>query len=151
MRNIFVELISNRILIPVLIAWVSAQMLKFLLTLLTKKRVDWVRLIGTGGMPSTHSASVMALAVLVGLYNGFNSQIFAVVFVFAMVVMFDAAGIRMAASRQARLLNELIENFFKEHYVNQRKLKELLGHTPFEVLAGAIWGAIVAVISYALA
>lgn len=98
-------------------------------------------LVTTGGMPSSHSALVTALATGVGQTVGWSSSEFAVATVFAIIVMYDAAGVRQAAGKQARILNQMIDELFNEHpEFNQDRLKELLGHTPFEVIAGSALG-----------
>lgn len=142
------QLIHNQILMATLTAWVLAQFIKLLLTLIFKRKLDLVRLFGAGGMPSAHSASVTCAAIMAGLLNGFDSPIFGIATVIALVVMYDAAGVRRAAGKQAKLLNELIENYYAEHYINEKKLKELLGHTPIEVLAGSILGFAIAIAYY---
>ncbi|MDD4797209.1 MAG: divergent PAP2 family protein [Eubacteriales bacterium] len=137
---------SNPILMPSLVAWLTAQVLKVILTLIIHRKFDALRLVGAGGMPSAHSAVVTSVATSSGLLCGFHSVEFGLATSLAMVVMYDAAGVRRAAGKQAALLNEIVENFFREHYVNERKLKELLGHTPVEVFAGALLGISVAVL-----
>ncbi|MDD3243431.1 MAG: divergent PAP2 family protein [Eubacteriales bacterium] len=139
------DLASNPVLIPALIAWATAQIIKVILTLIIHRKFDAFRFVGSGGMPSAHSAVVTCVAVSAGLIQGFNSVAFGLAASLAMVVMYDAAGVRRAAGKQAALLNELVENFFTEHYVNEKKLKELLGHTPVEVLVGSVLGALVAI------
>lgn len=136
----FEKIASNVPLWAALISWAIAQGSKIILTLIMEKRFDATRIVGTGGMPSSHSSLVMALTFSVGKYNGFGSPIFAVALIFSFVVMYDAAGIRRAAGKQAEIINMLIV----EHQVpNMNKLKELLGHTPLEVFVGAILGIIV--------
>jgi uncharacterized protein len=142
------QLFSNPILVPTAIAWVLAQLIKLVLTLIFQRKLDLVRLFGSGGMPSSHSASVTCAATMAGLLGGFHSAIFGIATVIALVVMYDAAGVRRAAGKQAKLLNELIENYFAEHYINEKKLKELLGHTPVEVLAGSILGIAIAIVYF---
>lgn len=137
------QFLHNPILAPALTSWLAAQLIKLVLTLIFQRKLDLVRLIGSGGMPSSHSATVTTTALTAGLVAGFDSLMFGIALMFAFVVMYDAAGVRRAAGKQAKLLNELIENYFSEHYINQKKLKELLGHTPIEVLAGALLGIIV--------
>lgn len=130
-------ILRNTPFFAAVLSWAIAQGTKIILTLLFEKRFDATRLVGTGGMPSSHSALVMALTFSVGKYNGFETPHFAIALIFALVVMYDAAGIRRAAGKQAEILNRLIE----EHQVpDMEKLKELLGHTPLEVFAGAILG-----------
>jgi uncharacterized protein len=142
------QFFHNPILAPALTSWLVAQCFKLLLTLIFHHRLDLVRLVGAGGMPSSHSATVTAAATTAGLVAGFDSVLFGITAMFALVVMYDAAGVRRAAGIQARLLNELIESFFAEHYINQAKLKELLGHTPIEVFAGALLGIIISLVYY---
>ncbi len=125
----------------------TAQCIKFFLHLITKKEVDLTLFTTTGGMPSSHSAGVVALALVIGLLSGFTSVDFALSTGFALVVMYDAAGVRRAAGKQAACLNRIILDFYK-HDVAQfgGRLKELLGHTPLQVFAGAIYGACFALI-----
>jgi hypothetical protein len=100
-------------------------------------------MVSTGGMPSAHSALASGLATAVGLRGGFDSPLFALTLAFALMVMFDASTVRRAAGLQARLLNEIIDELFKEHHLSERKLKELLGHTRLEVVMGMIIGILV--------
>lgn len=122
-----------------------AQVLKFLLHLIFKKKIDFKQFTTTGGMPSSHSAGVVGIATTVGVIEGFSSVIFSVAMGYALVVMYDAAGLRRAAGKTAACLNKIMDDFYK-HDVQSAggKLKELLGHTPIEVFAGAIFGVIYA-------
>ena len=104
------------------------------------RRWNMRRFVETGGMPSSHSASVAALSTAVGLWHGFGTALFAVTLYFSLIVMYDAAGLRRAAGRQAEVLNTLIERHFQRPERETQKLIELLGHTPFEVLIGALLG-----------
>jgi acid phosphatase family membrane protein YuiD len=106
------------------------------------------RFVETGGMPSSHAASVAALSTAVGMEEGFRSTLFAVTLFFSLIVMYDAAGLRRAAGRQAAVLNRLIDEHFKHPEEGAQKLMELLGHTPFEVLVGALLGSVGALIWY---
>jgi acid phosphatase family membrane protein YuiD len=142
------QLLHNPILAPALTAWLSAQLLKVLLTLILRRKLNLVLLVEAGGMPSAHSATMTSVAVTTGLAAGFDSLLFGVTAMLALVVMYDAVGVRRAAGIQARLLNEIIENFFSEHYINRKKLKELIGHTPVEVFAGALLGIIISLAFY---
>ena len=135
---------SNRILWAAVISWAIAQTLKTFTSLITEHRIDWSKVLGPGGMPSSHSAFVTSLAVGVGLTEGWDSGMFAVSFVLAAVVMYDAAGVRRAAGKQARVLNQLMTIMLKEGHLPATKLRELLGHTPFEVVMGALLGTAVA-------
>jgi uncharacterized protein len=134
----------NPPLILAVLAMVTAQGFKFTSALISRRRFDFTRLLGTGGMPSAHSASVTALAVAAGLSEGWSSPLFGVASFFALVVMYDATGIRRAAGRQAQVLNRMLEELREYHTLEAERLKELLGHTPLEVLAGAAYGAFLA-------
>lgn len=131
---------NNPIIAACVIGWFIAQLIKVLLVLLKSKKFDVTRFIGSGGMPSSHSSFVVALAVSVGKYQGVASPFFALAFVLAVVVMYDAAGVRRAASQQAKIINRLVA---QQETLDVKKLKELLGHTPLEVLCGAVLGAAV--------
>ena len=135
---------SNKILWAAVISWAIAQALKIFTSLRQDRRIDWSKMMGPGGMPSSHSAFVTSLAVAIGLTEGWDSGMFAVSFVFAAVVMYDAAGVRRAAGKQARVLNQLMTIMLKEGHVPATKLRELLGHTPFEVIMGALLGMLIA-------
>lgn len=136
----------NKPLIAAVTASISAQTLKFLLYLIKNKEIDIGRAIGTGGMPSAHSAFSMALATKVGIIEGFGSSYFAIAMSFSLVVMQDAAGVRRAAGNQARILNLIVEDLSKKRVIEYERLKELIGHTPFEVLAGALLGVFIGII-----
>jgi acid phosphatase family membrane protein YuiD len=139
------HLLENRVLGTALLAWLIAQGLKVILVALFEKRLDLSRMIGSGGMPSSHAAFVVSLAFGVGFEAGFESPLFALAAVFALVVMYDAAGVRRAVGRQARLLNRIVtESIEERHLPPYEQLKELLGHTPVEVFAGAVLGAMIA-------
>ena len=120
--------------------WCTVQILKFIFDLITEKKINLKRLYGSGGMPSSHSATVMSVTTMAGLIEGFDSLAFAACFAFSIIVMYDAAGVRRAAGKQARVLNQIIANY-KEINI-QEKLVELLGHTPIEVLVGAVFGVV---------
>nr|BAL53081.1 hypothetical conserved protein [uncultured Deinococcota bacterium] len=145
------ELLANGIFWTALLANLLAQTLKLFLYYRLEGRFQWERFLETGGMPSSHSATVSALAVSVGLREGFDSPLFAVAAVFALIVMYDATGIRRAAGLHAQLLNQLVEELQKlvEKGFAQEPLKELLGHTYLEVLVGALLGLLVALAVYA--
>ncbi|NLG86809.1 MAG: divergent PAP2 family protein [Firmicutes bacterium] len=138
------DLCHNRVLLAALLAWGIAQGLKVPVTLLAKRRWDFMRLVSPGGMPSSHSALVSAMAITVGRVEGFNAPETAIAFVVAFVVMYDSAGVRRAAGAQASVLNKIVDEVFKGGRVREERLRELLGHTPIEVFTGAFLGAIVA-------
>ena len=136
---------SNQALIAGVLGAVIAQLIKFFTLLIRERRIDVRTLVTTGGMPSSHTALVTGLATSVGLLEGFNSVIFDVSLVLAMVVMYDAAGVRRAAGKQARIINQIIFDLQHSLSFKESHLKELLGHTPLEVIGGAILGILVAV------
>ncbi len=142
--DFFDQLILNRILWTSMLAWIIAQTLKVLLTIVFSKKLDIRRFVGSGGMPSSHSALVVSLAVSIGQVEGYQSSLFALALTFALVVMYDAAGVRRAAGKQATVLNEIVALLQAHRAVPQEKLKELIGHTPVEVIAGALLGVVVA-------
>jgi uncharacterized protein len=143
----FVQLISNNgleILIAMLIANISAQIIKTIIFAFKNKNLDYSFLLSTGGMPSSHSSTVTAMAASTGLIEGWTSTLFAISVCVASIVMYDAAGVRRAASRQAKVLNQIIMDFLNEgHVLKKEKLKELLGHQPIEVFAGAVLGVVI--------
>jgi acid phosphatase family membrane protein YuiD len=138
------DILDNHVLLIALFACVLAQALKLIFELLRHGKVSFRTLVETGGMPSAHSALVTALATGVGQTSGWASGEFAVAFVFAVIVMYDAAGVRQAAGKQARILNQIVDELFREDSkFNEDRLKELLGHTPVQVIAGSALGVMV--------
>ena len=135
------DILNNRVLLVALIACLIAQVLKLAIEIIKNRKLNVQVLVTTGGMPSAHSALVTALAAGVGQTLGWQTPDFAVAMVFAIIVMYDAAGVRQAAGKQARILNQMIDELFKEHHeFHEDRLKELLGHTPFQVIAGSVLG-----------
>ena len=120
--------------------WTIAQTAKVIIYSIREHRLNLRVLAVTGGMPSSHSAIVMGMTTAVGKYAGINSAAFAIALIFSFVVMYDAAGLRRAAGRQAAILNRLVEDLVNMRGVQEAKLRELLGHTPVEVLVGAVLG-----------
>ncbi len=133
-------LFDNRILIVAFVAWVAAQVSKTILELFQKRRLLLSRLVSSGGMPSSHSALVTGLATATGRIAGLESPAFAITVVLAGIVMYDAAGVRRAVSIQARILNQMIDEAFQGHPMAEKRLRELIGHTPIQVLVGALLG-----------
>ena len=129
-----------------LTTWFLVQTIKVITELIAHKRFDFKRFWGSGGMPSSHSATVTSLATVAGLARGFDSLEFAMCVAFAAITMYDAAGVRRAAGKQARVLNQIMES--KGNINMQEKLIELLGHTPVEVFVGAIVGIVTALALY---
>ncbi|MDL2206173.1 divergent PAP2 family protein [Eubacteriales bacterium OttesenSCG-928-N13] len=139
----FLELIHNRVLLAAISGWVAAQALKVVFHFLIEQEWDFKRFFGLGGMPSSHACVVCALATAVGISSGFNSANFAISTVLALVVMTDAAGVRRAAGKQAVVINRIAEDLFeKQRGFSYERLKELLGHSPFEVMIGALIGVL---------
>ncbi len=146
--KIWQEMLANQILISSVIGWVVAQVLKTIIDCTLNHGFSPERLVGSGGMPSSHSSTVCALVVSSGIRCGVSSSEFAVSFVLAAVVMYDAIGVRRETGKQAKLLNMILEqDFFKlNNREFQEKLKEFVGHTPLQVLAGAVLGIIIALL-----
>lgn len=139
------SILENRVLLVALIASLIAQVTKLAIELGKNRKINIRVLVETGGMPSAHSALVTALATGVGLKVGWSSPDFAIAAIFAVIVMYDAAGVRQAAGKQARILNQIIDELFREHPTfNEDRLKELLGHTPFQVIVGSALGVTIA-------
>jgi len=139
------RVLHNPFLISAVAAWLTAQLIKTILYLLYFREFNFERMWGSGGMPSAHSATVCALAAAAGLRYGFDAYPFAIAAVLALVVMYDACGVRRAAGQHAKILNELEEIIFSKELSPEDRLKELIGHTPLQVLAGALLGIVVAV------
>jgi acid phosphatase family membrane protein YuiD len=137
-----------RFLLAPLIAWTIAQAAKVILTSVRQRRLNLRVLAETGGMPSSHAAIVMGLTTAVGKYAGVSSAPFAIALIFSFVVMYDAAGLRRAAGRQAAVLNRLVEDLVHMRGMQEQKLRELLGHTPVEVIVGAILGVVAGLIPW---
>lgn len=132
-------------LVTCILSWFIAQLLKVIHTVMKDKKIDFRRFVGSGGMPSSHSSFVTSLATAVGIIDGFSGYSFAMAAVFALVVMYDAAGVRRAAGQQAKILNKIVEEWENADFAHtDKRLKELLGHTPKEVFAGAILGIVIA-------
>lgn len=137
---------SNPIVQCSLLSWFVAQLLKVPLYGLVEHKLEWKRLIGAGGMPSSHSAMVVALMLSVGFTQGFDTPLFAVCVVLSLIVMYDAMGVRRETGTQATVINQILkEVFINGHRISDEELKELIGHTPFEVLGGILIGCITTV------
>ena len=135
-------------LVIALIALFTAQLFKFVVTAVKSRKVDFTRLTGMGGMPSAHTASVCALSTATGLQAGWTSPVFGAVAFFSGLVIYDATGIRQAASRQARLLNRMLDDLTAHHSIRGERVIELLGHTGQEVFVGAVYGIVLALLLY---
>jgi len=134
------EFFANPVAQAVFVPWATAQILKVIIEFIWHHKLNLRLLTSAGGMPSSHSATVCALATAVAIQEGTGSSIFAIACVLAVIVMYDAAGVRRAASIQARILNQIIDELFQGHPISETHLRELLGHTPIEVVAGAALG-----------
>jgi len=135
------EAFSNPIVLCSLLAWVVAQLLKVPLYYRVEHRLNWRRLVGSGGMPSAHSSMVIALMLSVGFTQGFGTPSFGICVVLSLIVMYDAMGVRRETGTQATVINRILkEVFINGHRISDDELKELIGHTPFEVLGGVIVG-----------
>ena len=135
-----------KFLLAPLVAWAIAQAAKVIMTSMRQRRLNLRVLAETGGMPSSHAAIVMGLTTAVGKYAGVSSAAFAIALIFSFVVMYDAAGLRRAAGRQAAILNRLVEDLVHMRGMQEQRLRELLGHTPLEVVVGAMLGIVVGLI-----
>jgi uncharacterized protein len=130
------------------IAWVVAQSLKVVLGYFKEKRFNFKWFIGAGGMPSSHAAGVSALSTSIGVTYGFDSALFAVTAVFTLIVLFDAQGVRRSAGKQARILNKMLDDIYWKKKIDDKQLKELIGHTSLEVIAGMLLGIAVSLLMY---
>ena len=134
------SLFDNRVLVAAFLAWALAQISKIFYELIRQRKLVISRLVSSGGMPSSHSALVTGMATATGRELGVASPIFAVAVVLASIVLYDAAGVRRAVSIQARILNQMIEEAFQGSPMAEKRLRELIGHTPVQVFVGAILG-----------
>jgi acid phosphatase family membrane protein YuiD len=139
-------LFENRILVASFIAWAIAQVTKTVYELIRYRELRLSRLVSAVGMPSSHSALVMGLATATGRITGFESAAFAISLVLAVIVMYDAAGVRRAVSIQARILNQMIDEAFQGKPFAEKRLRELIGHTPTQVIVGALLGIGIALV-----
>ena len=138
--------VANRVFMSWLTACLVAQGIKIMLGIIRRRRFDFRWVIGTGGMPSTHAAGVTALSLAIGYETGFDSPLFAIAVAFTVITLFDAQGVRRWSGRQAQVLNKMMEDMYFKRRIQEQRLKELLGHTPIEVLAGMGVGAATAMV-----
>ena len=143
-------LLFNPMLLSAVIAWLLAQILKVLGEFIILRRWNWVLLFRAGGMPSSHAAMVSATALSIGLYTGFDQPVFAISSILAMIVIYDATGIRRETGRQAVLINTMIEDLAKGKLAQVDRLREVLGHTPGEAVLGTLLGLVIALIVWIL-
>ena len=140
------ELLQNRVLIAAIAAWVIGQFLKFPLEYILNKRWNWGIMFGSGGLPSSHSALVTAVALSIGFQDGFDTSLFALAVAIGMIVIYDAAGVRRQAGIHAERINEIMKNFIESRHFPEEGLKEMLGHTPFEVITGVLLGVLISLV-----
>jgi uncharacterized protein len=148
MQDILTQIYRNKIFMVTLSSWIIAQSIKVLIGIIQQRKFDFRWFVGTGGMPSSHSAGASCLATAVGINYGFDSVYFALAAAFSIVVMFDAQGVRRATGRQARILNRIMEDIYWKGKIREGRLRELVGHTPLEVIMGFLLGILIAVIAY---
>ncbi|HDT14841.1 MAG TPA: divergent PAP2 family protein [Firmicutes bacterium] len=144
-------IITNKIFYTTFLAWFLAQTIKVLIFFISHRKFDFRLFVGTGGMPSSHTASVTAGTTIVGLTAGWDSTVFMVCLLYCIVVVSDAVGVRRAAGAQAMVLNKMLDDIEHNDYHAGKRLKELLGHTPLEAMAGMVIGISFAVIMYNMA
>lgn len=146
----FEQLFSNKPFVCAALSWLVAQLLKFLISWMIDKKLDWRRCFGMGGMPSSHSAFVFSLTLSVAAVEGFSSTAFAISFALMVVVIYDAMGVRYETGRQGKVINQILKELFMEGKpLTDEKLKELVGHSPLEVLGGVLVGLIVTILALA--
>jgi acid phosphatase family membrane protein YuiD len=134
----------NQIFLAGFIAWMIAQLLKIVTHYIQHRELDLTRIVGSGGMPSSHSSLVMGISTGIGIKYGWGSDIYILALVFSVIVMYDASGVRRSVGKQAIILNRIIKNLYQHKKIQEAKLKEFVGHTPKEVFAGALLGIITA-------
>ena len=149
--DILMQIITNPVLIVPACAWIIAQILKSIISAIVNKKFSFDRLVGDGGMPSGHSATVTSLAIMCGFVNGFDSAVFGLAMIFAIVVMHDALGVRRETGKQAVSIikmAKMLNDYYSEQneYIKTDKLKVLVGHTPWQVVCGASLGAVIAIL-----
>lgn len=144
MNDSLLAIFGNKVFIATALGWITAQSIKILLNTVKEKRFNFKWFVGTGGMPSAHSSGALALATSVGIQEGFGSTIFVATLIFAVVIAFDAQGVRRATGEQAEILNKIMDDIYWRRKIQENRLKELIGHTPFEVLVGSAIGILIA-------
>jgi len=143
------KILSNDIFVAGALAWAVGQFLKFPVDFLLNKRWDWTIMFSSGGLPSSHSSLVTAVTIMIGLVDGFSTSIFALSAAIALIVIYDAAGVRRQAGIHAERINKIMKDIFESRQFPEEELKEVLGHTPFEVISGIALGVIISILVYA--
>jgi hypothetical protein len=144
MEHVFTQIFKNKIFITTLTSWLIAQTIKVIIGIFSQRKFDFRWFVGTGGMPSSHTAGASCLATAIGLDYGFDSVYFALAASFTIVVMFDAQGVRRASGKQARVLNKIMNDIYWQGKIPEGRLRELIGHTPIEVIVGFLLGVVIA-------
>ena len=144
MNNSVFLIFQSKVFWATFLGWVTAHTIKIVINCVKERKFNFRWVVSTGGMPSAHSSGVMALATAVGIQQGFDSAIFIVTFVFAVVIAFDAQGVRRSTGQQAEILNKIMDDIYWRRKIQEDRLKELIGHTPFEVFVGSLIGIIIA-------
>jgi hypothetical protein len=147
MKDVFSQIWQNKIFITTLSSWVIAQVIKVIIGVILEKKFDFRWFVGTGGMPSSHTAGASCLATAIGFAYGFDTVYFALAASFAIVVMFDAQGVRRSSGKQARILNKIMNDIYWQGKIQEGRLRELIGHTPIEVIVGFVLGVTIAFIA----
>ena len=145
-KDLFLEFVRNKVFFVTLYTWLITQTIKVIIGVIREKKFNFRWFVGTGGMPSSHAATVSALVTCVGLSVGFDSAMFVVALIFSIIVIFDAQGVRRATGKQAEILNKMLDDIYWKKHIQEDRLKELLGHTPIEVLAGVVSGITIALL-----
>jgi acid phosphatase family membrane protein YuiD len=145
-----IQLLYNPVLVSGLIAWGLAQMLKLPLAYLETRKWTWRLLFSPGGMPSSHSSLIIGTTLAIGLFYGFDTPFFALAVAISMIVVYDASGVRRQAGIQATVINDLIDELFPDQPVTRKHLKEVIGHSPIEVIGGILLGIATALVVWAL-
>ncbi len=140
----FVEIYNNIFFRVAFFSWLIAQLLKFILALIIDRDFNIERFYGAGGFPSSHTASMLGVSTAIGIKMGFDSGLYALALVMSFIVMYDASGVRRAVGKQAKIINNMLQNIKEYNHFPNDELKELIGHTPFEVIGGALLGILVA-------
>ena len=148
MQDYLHDFLKNNIFWTSAAAWLIAQTIKVAMGVFREKKFNFKWFLETGGMPSSHTAAASAIATSVGITYGFDSGLFAIAVTFALVVMFDAQGVRFSSGRQAALLNKMLDDIYWKKKLDDEKLKEFLGHTPVQVWAGAVIGILIPLLLY---
>ncbi|MDD5634818.1 MAG: divergent PAP2 family protein [Candidatus Omnitrophica bacterium] len=147
-KDVALNFFHNKVAHAVFFGWFSAQTIKVIIGVFEEKKFNFKWFVGTGGMPSSHAAGVTAMTTAVGLYEGVGTALFAVTLMFTIIVIFDAQGVRRSTGQQAEILNKIMDDIYWKKKIQEDRLKELVGHTPFQVLVGIFVGISVAFILY---